>query len=68
VSWQDECGDCRRPIPSKGNHRRPVPRLGGKKRIVCADCARAIDAQATLTDPDTGKAVGTKPRKERLAA
>jgi hypothetical protein len=62
MSWQDECGNCTRPIPSRGNHRRRVPRLGGKVKIVCADCAREIDAQDTLLSPD-GEQLGTRPRK-----
>jgi hypothetical protein len=64
MSWEDICGGgCGRPIPSRGNHRRPVPSRGGKVAIVCADCARTIDEQATLVDESTGKTIGTRPRK-----
>jgi hypothetical protein len=64
VSWEDICGGgCGRPIPPRGNHRRPVPSRGGKIAIVCADCARTIDEQATLVDESTGKTIGTRPRK-----
>jgi hypothetical protein len=62
MSWQDECGNCSRQIPSRGNHRRRVPRLGGKVKIVCADCAREIDAQDTLLSPD-GTQLGARERK-----
>jgi RNase P subunit RPR2 len=68
MTWIDECGNCRRPIPPRGNYRRRVPSLGGKVKIVCADCAREIDAQETLSDPETGKAIGTRPPQERLVA
>lgn len=61
-SWDAECGNCARPIPSRGNHRRRVPRFGGKVKIVCADCAREIDAQATLVAPD-GSQLGARERK-----
>jgi len=64
VSWEDICGGgCGRPIPPRGNHRKRVPGRGGKTALVCADCARTIDAQETLKDPDTNKAVGARERQ-----
>ncbi len=66
MSWQDECGNCSRPIPSRGNHRRRVPRLGGKVKIVCADCAGEIDAQEMLLTPE-GKPLGTRERRKVAA-
>lgn len=69
MSWEDTCGGgCGRPIPPRGNYRRRVPGRGGKVATVCADCARTIDAQATLTDPASGTVVGVKPKKEQLVA
>ncbi len=65
MSWDDTCADCRRPIPARGNHRRRVPRLGGKSRIVCRDCAKAIDEQETLQDA-AGQPLGSRPARERL--
>lgn len=62
MSWQDECGNCFRPIPSRGNHRRRVPRFGGKVKIVCRDCADEIDAQVTLENPEDGGQLGSRPR------
>jgi hypothetical protein len=66
VSWRDDCANCNRPIPERGNYRVNVPRLGGRSAIVCADCKNEIEPQARLIDDETGKVIGTK-RRRRVA-
>lgn len=61
ASWSGPliCPVCREELPERGNARRRIPWLHGRARLVHPDCARVVDAQGAITEPD-GRLLGIK--------